>query len=307
VRPSLGLALPFWLERPDQEAVEIALAAEQAGIETVWVGEMATFDAFALATAIGLRTERARLRVGPLAIGVRTPVAIALGIASVATLTGRPVDVALGASSPAIVGGWHDRPWEAPAARMRETVTALRSILAGERAELDGRFVRTHGFKLRRPQPGASISIAAFGPAMTRVAARQADEVVLNLVTAEHLASVRARIHAEAHAAGRTAPRLAVWLPIALNPGPRAWAQLSAQLAVYLRPPGYGEMFAGLGFGSLVQRARAGAPRSELAAAIPRELLAQVSAVGSRAEMVARIAAYHDAGADHVALVPSTA
>jgi alkanesulfonate monooxygenase SsuD/methylene tetrahydromethanopterin reductase-like flavin-dependent oxidoreductase (luciferase family) len=131
----LGVALPFWLDRPDQEAVEIALAAEEAGIETVWVGEMATFDAFALATAIGLQTSRTRLRIGPLAIGVRTPVAIALGLSSVATLTGHPVGVALGASSPAIVEGWHDRRWGAPAARMRETVSALRSVLAGEHAE----------------------------------------------------------------------------------------------------------------------------------------------------------------------------
>ena len=51
----VGVALPYWLDRPDEEAVEIAVAAEQAAIETVWVGEMASFDAFALATAIGLK------------------------------------------------------------------------------------------------------------------------------------------------------------------------------------------------------------------------------------------------------------
>jgi probable F420-dependent oxidoreductase len=301
------VALPFWLDRPDEEAIEIACAAEQAGIETVWIGEMATFDAFALATAIGLQTEAMRLTVGPLAIGVRTPVSIALGISSVATLIGRPVDVALGASSPAIVDGWHDRPWDAPAARMRETVPALRSILAGERAELDGRHVRTHGFRLRRPQTDTSISVAAFGPAMTRLAAREADAVVLNLVTADHLAGVRTRIDAEAQAAGRPAPALAVWLPVALDPGTRAHAQLTGQLAVYLSPPGYGEMFTRLGFGSLVERARAGMPRSDLAAAIPLELVAHVAAVGSRPEIVERIAAYHDAGADLVAVAPSTA
>ena len=304
---ALGVALPFWLDRPDEEAMEVARAAEQAGIETVWIGEMATFDAFALATAIGSRTERTRLKIGPLAIGVRTPVAIALGLSSVATLTDRPVDVALGASSPAIVAGWHGRTWEAPAARMRETVPALRSILAGERTELDGPHVRTHGFRLRRLQPRASISVAAFGPAMMRVAARHADEVVLNLVTAEHARRVRAELDLEARAVGRPSPRLAVWLPIALNPGARAQAQLSAQLAVYLRPPGYGEMFAQLGFGSLVERARGSAPRSELATAIPSELVAHVCAVGSPAEILDRIAAYRDAGADHVAVVPSTA
>jgi probable F420-dependent oxidoreductase len=225
----------------------------------------------------------------------------------VATLVGRPVDVALGSSSHAIVTGWHDRPWSALAPRMRETVPALRAILDGERAELDGEHVRTHGFKLRRPQPGTSIAVAALGPAVTRVAARYADEVVLNLVSPEHVAAVRARIDEEAASVGRPAPRLAVWVAAALNPGKLAEAQLAGQLAVYLGAPGYGELFTALGFGELVERARAGARRAELVAAIPLELAARVTAIGSAREIAARIAAYHDAGADHVGVVPSTA
>jgi alkanesulfonate monooxygenase SsuD/methylene tetrahydromethanopterin reductase-like flavin-dependent oxidoreductase (luciferase family) len=58
---------------------------------------MATFDAFALATAVGLRTPGLALKIGPLAVGVRSPVALALGLASVAALTGAHVDLALGA------------------------------------------------------------------------------------------------------------------------------------------------------------------------------------------------------------------
>ena len=268
---------------------------------------MRTFDAFALATAIGLRTERARLRVGPLPVAVRGPVAIALGVGSVATLTGRPVDVALGSSSPAIVAGWHDRPWTGLAARMRETILALRALLAGERVELDGEQVRTHGFRLSRPQAGAVIAVAAFGPQVTRVAARHADEVVLNLVTPEHVATVRAQVDEEASAAGRAAPRLAVWVPAALDPGRAALDQLASQLAIYLGAPGYGELFAGLGFAALVDRARAGDRRAELAKAVPAELIAQIGAVGSAGEIAARIAAYHASGADHVAVVPGTA
>ncbi len=305
----LGVVMPFWLDRPDEEAVEIAVAAEQAGIETIWVGELVSFDAFALATAIGLRTRRARLKIGPLAVGVRSPVAIALGVASVATLIGRPVDVALGASSPAIVTGWHDRPWTGLAPRMEETLRALRAILDGHRADIDGMHVRAHGFRLRRAQPDASISVAAFGPAMTRVAARHADELVLNLVTPEHVAKVRTRIDQEAAAAGRRGrPRLAVWVPAALDPGEAGLAQLAGQLAAYVGAPGYGEMFAELGYGALVDRARAhGARRQELADAIPVDMTAQVAAVGSAVEIAARIAAYRRAGADHVAVAPSTA
>ena len=62
------------------------------------------------------------------------------------------------------------------------------------------------------------------------------------------------------------------------------------------------------GYGALVDRARAGGTRrSELAGAIPIDLAAQIGAVGSAGEIAARIAAYHEAGADHVGLVPSTA
>jgi probable F420-dependent oxidoreductase len=225
----------------------------------------------------------------------------------VATLTGSDVDVALGASSPAIVAGWHDREWAHAAPRMRETVECLRQILAGERSSCDGRYVRTHGFRLRRPLPGARISVAAFGPAMTRVAARHADEVVLNLVSPEHVSAVRATVDAEAAAAGRTPPALAVWVPVALEPGVQARTQLASQLAIYLGAPGYGEMFSRLGFGELVRRARGGARRSELARAVPFELLEQVCALGSGDEVVARVRAYHDAGADAVGVAPATA
>ena len=107
----IEVALPFWLDRPDEEALDVALAAREAGFDTLWIGEMATYDAFALATAVGHRVPGLHLKLGPLALGVRSPVALALGASSVASLTGSDVDIALGASSPAIVAGWHDRQW----------------------------------------------------------------------------------------------------------------------------------------------------------------------------------------------------
>lgn len=304
---TLQVAAPFWLDRPDSEAVDIAVAARRNGFDTIWLGEMATFDAFALATAVGMRAPGLSLKVGPLAVGVRSPVALALGVSSVATLTGARVDLALGASSPQIVSGWHDRAWESLAPRARETVEAVRSILAGERSEYEGEHVRSRGFRLRQPQPHAKVTLAAFGPSMTRVAASSADEVVLNLVTPERVEWVRERVDAEARACDRTPPQIAVWVAVALDPGPPALAQMAAQIAAYLRPPGYGEMFAELGFGSLVERARAGAKRSALAEQVPAELLGQVCALGSASEIRARLARYTEAGAARIGIVPATA
>lgn len=303
----IGVVTPFWLDRPGAEAVGIALEAERNGFGTLWLGEMATYDAFALATAVGLRTERIGLRVGPLPISVRTSVSVALGVSSVADLARPIAGIGLGGSSPFIVSGWHDRDWRHAAARMRETVTVLRSILDGGRSDFAGEHVRSKGFRAQRPAPGLPVTVAAFGPAMTRVAAEVADEVVLNLVSPDHVASVRKTIDTRAAAVGRTPPRLAVWLPVALDPGPATLGQLAAQTAVYLSPPGYGEMFSALGYSSLVARARAGESRKALAAAIPADLIGAVGAVGSKTDVLARIAEFHAAGADHVGIVPPTA
>jgi probable F420-dependent oxidoreductase len=205
------------------------------------------------------------------------------------------------------VSGWQGRPWAQHAERMRETIECLRPILAGARADYSGQLVQSHGFRLRNPLPDSRIAAGAFGPAMTRVAAQHADEVVLNLVPPASVAETRAAVDAAATAAGRIPPRLTVWVPVAVNPGDAALGQLAAQLAVYLAPPGYGEMFSELGFLDLVQRARAGARRLELATAVPVELLDQVCALGSADHVAARLRAYHDAGADAVAVVPGTA
>lgn len=301
------MVAPFWLDRPDREAIDIAVEASRHGFDTMWVGEMVTFDAFALATAVGLRAPGLRLKIGPLAVGVRSPVALALGLTSVATLTGARADLALGASSPAIVSGWHDRPWSGAPSRMRETVTALRTILAGDAADFDGEQVHVHGFRLRRPVEHATISVAAFGPQMTRVAATLGDEVVLNLVTPEHVARVHAIVAQEARAQGRVPPGIAVWVSVALEPGEATLKQLAAQIAAYLAPPGYADSFSELGFEALVLRARAGARRSELASAVPVELLRQLCAIGSRAQIVQRLAEYRAAGASSIGIVPATA
>lgn len=307
MRAPIEVALPFWLDRPDEEAMQIAEVVADVGLSGLWIGEMATFDAFALATAIGCRTKGLGLRIGPLPTSVRTPVSIAFGAGSVAALTGCDVDIALGASSPAIVAGWHDRDWLHAAPRMRETIECLRPMLRGERVNYAGEHVRTNGFRLRHPVPDARIGIGSFGPVMNRLAAQIADEVILNLAAPQRVAAVRRQLDDDARAANRQRPHLTVWVPAAVNPGPAALQQVAGQVAVYLAPPGYGEMFIDLGFGDLVARARSGTRRAELAAAIPFEMARQLGAFGTADEVAARLQAYLDAGADTVAVVPVTA
>ena len=307
-RQMLSAVLPFWFDRPADEALEIARAADERGYDELWIGELATFDAFALAGAIARETRKLRLVVGPLAVGVRSPVGLALGIHSVALLGGRAADIALGASTPVIVESWHGRSWQPAVSRLRQTIAALRPILAGERSGFEGRHVRTSGFRLRDQMWPASVAVAAFAPAMVRAAAELADRVVLNLVTPQQVAAVRVAVDVAARAVSRAAPPLTVWVPAAVDPGAATRRQLAGQLAAYAGAPGYGEMFSDAGFAEIVALARSGTVRrAELSERIPLQMIQAVGAIGDQSTVEARIAAFRSAGADTVAVVPASA
>ncbi|WP_067485877.1 LLM class F420-dependent oxidoreductase [Actinomadura hibisca] len=303
---ALSASPGYWQDRPPEEALRTAAAADRLDYGGLWLGEMATYDVFALATAVAQRTERIPLTLGPLAVAVRDPMSIARGVASVAALTGRRVDVAIGSSSPVVVGEWHGRDGSRPGVRLRETATALRAFLDGEKVSQDGEVVRTRGYRLRLPAPASGLTVAAFGPAAVRTAARHADRMVLNLITPASAAALTAAMRAEAAAAGRPAPRVAVWATAAADPTPEALEQIRRGVVGYLAQPGYGEMFAEAGFGEVVEFARTRPHPRELLAAVPPELPAAVGLVGDTAAIGDRIAEYAAAGVDEIVVIAAS-
>ncbi|ROO86469.1 putative F420-dependent oxidoreductase [Actinocorallia herbida] len=303
--PSLAVSLGFWQDRPPGEALDTARHADELGYGRLWIGEMATYDAFALATRIAAGT-RLRLTVGPLAVAVRDPMLIARGAASVADLSGRPVDVAVGTSSPLVVSHWHGRPRERSATALRESVQALRPLLAGDKADFRGEVVTTRGYHLRLAPPGSELAVAAFGPAAVRTAARHADRMVLNLLTPASAAALVTAMREEAGKAGRTPPRVTAWVTAADAADPEAVDQVRRGVVGYLAAPGYAEMFTAAGFADLVAFARTRPHPKELLAAVPRALVAAVGLVGDDTEVKAQLAAYAAAGVEEVAVIPAS-
>ena len=303
----LSVVLGLWQDRDALENLDVAATADRLGYRELWIGEMATFDAFALATAIGLRTGRIALTIGPLAVAVRTPMTVAMGAASVASLIGRPVGVALGTSSEVVVNEWHGRSRTNSVATLAEHAEATRLLLAGAKADVRGEVVRTRGYRLRLPAVNGPLSIAAFGPAAIRTAARVADRLVLNMLTPAAAARLRDQLAVAAAEAGRPCPRVAIWLATAVDPTAEALAQLAHAKVAYLAAPGYGEMFTDAGFGDLVEFARTRPHPRDLLEALPTELVRAVGLVGSVAQITDRMAAYRDAGVDEICIVPATA
>ncbi|MEO3782041.1 LLM class F420-dependent oxidoreductase [Actinocorallia sp. B10E7] len=304
--PRLTVSLGFWQDRPPGEALLTASAADRLGYDELWVGEMATYDAFALASVIGVRTQRIRLTVGPLAVAVRDPMTIARGVASVADLTGRRVDVAIGTSSPMVVEFWHGRDRGRSVTRLRESATVLRELLDGGKPSFAGETVSTRGYHLRLDAPKSELTVAAFGDSAVKTAATSADRMVLNLITPASAALLVRRLREAAAEAGRPAPKVAAWVPAAVNPSEDAVEQLRRAVVGYLAAPGYGEMFAEAGFGDVVAFARTRPHPKELLAAVPVELIQSIGLVGDEATVQEKLAEYARAGVDEVALVPAS-
>jgi probable F420-dependent oxidoreductase len=299
----IGVSLGLWQDRDPLEALATAQVADQLGYAELWIGEMATWDAFALATAVAERTESIELCIGPLATAVRDPMAMAMGVASVAAVGRRPVHLAIGSSSHVLVEHWHGRARERTARHVRETAEALRPLLAGDKARYEGELVRTDGYRLRLPPPTTSLTVAAFGDATVRVAARVADRMVLNLVTPGLVSELAGRMRAETD----VPPRLAAWVVAAVDPAPETHAQLARGLIPYLGAEGYSDMFTAAGFGEIVEAAKRGAHPAQLLESLPPELAASVGLVGTEDQARRRAAEYVDAGLDELVLVPATA
>lgn len=303
----LSVVTPLWQDRSASENLEVAINADRLGFPELWIGEMATYDAFAFATAAGVNTNNIALTLGPLAVSVRTPMTMAMGIASVADLTGRQTQLALGASSVVVVEEWHGRERARTATHLAETAQITRGLLNGEKVTFEGKMARCAGYRLRLDAPATPITIAAFSPAAVRAAARHADRMLLNMVTPQSLARLRGQMEAAALEAGKKPPKLAVWLTCAVDPHQQAIEQLMRAVVGYLAAPGYSDMISEAGFSELVEFARTRPHPKELLGAMPQSLMSAIGLVGTKTEISSRLKEYEAAGADEVCLVPATA
>lgn len=276
-----SVVLGEWLDRPISSDVDVAIAADSAGYGQVWVGEMAKLDASVASAVIAGRTGSIEPCLGPLAVTVRSPVQMALAVATVAATTGRRAHLALGTSSD-VVARWHGRSRDGATEALRRAVGDVQSLFAGE---------RVGGFRLREVPTGTTVTVAAFGPRAVAAAA-EADRMVLNMVTVASAAKLAAH-HANT----------AVWLAAAIDPTDAERRRLVNGYVPYLGAPGYAEMFNEAGFGDLVAFARTQPDPKLLAARVPLELLDAVALVGSGEQIHDRVADYEAAGVREIGLV----
>jgi F420-dependent oxidoreductase-like protein len=126
----LGLNMGYWGGGPPAGALDSIKEAERLGFDSVWTAEAYGSDSLIPLAWWGSATERIKLGTAIVQISARTPAATAMAAMTLDHLSGGRLILGLGVSGPQVVEGWYGQPFAKPLARTREYIGILRAIWA---------------------------------------------------------------------------------------------------------------------------------------------------------------------------------
>jgi probable F420-dependent oxidoreductase len=278
----------------DHAAVFAALA--DAGFTDVWSSEVAGSDAFTPLTLAAAWQPDLQLGTAIAPVFTRGPGLLAMTAAALAETAPGRFHLGIGASSPVVVGDWNAVDFTEPYARSRDVLRFLKGALAGETMDHDYGSFAVRRFRLERPPAvPPKIHLAALRPGMLRLAAAEADGVILNWLSAADVGTALGEIK-------DTAADFDVAARIFVCPtDDAAYARTVGRrmIAAYLTVPAYAAFHRWLGrteiLGPMWQAWSAGDRKGALAA-IPDELVDDLIVHGSPAECRTKVEAYVTAG-----------
>lgn len=215
----VGVRLVQYLGSP-REIVALAVAAEQAGVDEVWVPHDPFMShAWTMQTAIAEATER--VVVGSIGTNPYTtdPSEIAAHIATLDLLSGGRAALGLGLHTTSMVE-WLGLDAADIVDRTRAAVSIVRALLRGETVEREARYLWGPECALRfQPlRADVPIHVAGFGPELLRLAGEIGDGAMPMATPPESVAAFAAEVREGALTAGRDPDALEViacaWLSL---------------------------------------------------------------------------------------------
>lgn len=294
---------------PPREVVALAVAAERAGVDEVWVPhDPFMANAWTMQTAIAEATER--VIVGSLGTNPYTtdPSEIATHVATLDHLSGGRAALGLGLHTTSMVE-WLGFDGSDVAERTRAAVAIVRALLRGETVRSEGPYAWGEECALRfEPlRPELPIQVAGFGPELLRLAGEIGDGAMPMATPPESVGPLVADVHAGAAAAGRQADDLDVvactWLSLSAD-GRETHEPLRPMIATfapYLEERALATV--GLTRDELAPlRTLVDAGRVRDAATAVSEPMFRLALAGSPEDVTERIARLADLGVTHVSL-----
>ena len=197
---------------PAPLVAQLAPEVERGGFGRLWVNDVPGGEALLGLAAAASVTHTLRLATGVVALDRNPPKVVAARVRELGLPVAR-LDLGVGSG-----GGDH------PVSRVGSALEELRPL-------------------------GASLWVGALGPRMRLLAAEHADGVLLNWLTPAEARSQRDLAVAQARAAGRPTPQVAVYVRTSVDPA--ADRILAAEAASYAQYPSYAANFERLGISAV--------------------------------------------------------
>lgn len=218
----------------------------ERSFSTVWLGQHQSWDALTLlALAAQLRP---KLSYGT-AIALtypHHPVAMAGHALTTQAVTGNRLTLGVGVSHKPVIEGVFGYSADKPVRHLREYLSVLVPLLAGEAVDFRGDTLRAAGSVAIGGTTAPRLLVAALGPAMLKAAGELADGTIVTWVTPQaiehHVVPILSRA---VETAGKPAPAVVAALPVCVTEdeaAARTWVRDKFGVAAKL--PNYGAILA---------------------------------------------------------------
>ncbi|GGO88271.1 LLM class F420-dependent oxidoreductase [Wenjunlia tyrosinilytica] len=272
-QPRWGLTYPLD-GVPLAEQRRLVESLPDLGFTDVWSTETAGADAFTPLALASVWAPALRLGTAIVPVHTRGPALIAMQAAAMAEAAPGRFALGLGASSPVIVEHWnsltHDRPYQ----RCRDTLGFLREALTGQAVTQEYETFEIDRFRLERvPDQNPALLLGALRPGMLRLAAREADGVILNWLGADDVPTALAEFHGAGGEGKEVVARVFVCPTEDISYARKLGRRL---IAGYLTVPAYAQYQRWLGRGEALKPmwdAWSCGDRRQAASAVPDEVV----------------------------------
>jgi len=141
------------------QVLECSEILSKTNVDTIWIPETWGMENFSMLSAISNKTKTQKIGSSIINIYSRSPAVIAMGAATVDTLSNGRLILGLGTSSFPVVETFHGYKFEKPLQRMREYVEIIRLVLSGKKIDYTGEIFNLKNFTLLIKPKRESIPI----------------------------------------------------------------------------------------------------------------------------------------------------
>ncbi len=219
--PSVGLFIMAGGGPPElgwAESVAMAQRAEEVGFDSIWMPDhliMPTpvgpangiWECWTFLAGLAALTSRVELGTLVASTSYRNPGLIAKLAEAIDAISGGRFTLGIGSGHVPFEADAYGFPSDHLASRFEEAIQVIASLIRERKVDFDGKYASAHidEFGPDGPRPGGiPIMAGVEGPRMTRIAAKYADEINLDLgKTVESLPGHRDRIDAACREVGR--------------------------------------------------------------------------------------------------------